>query len=588
MNSISFVRTLGVLALLAQATSAQVTLTPVAISGLVAPGTGGALFDSFSGAGLNTNGEVAFYATLTGSASDQNDTGIWAGALPVGLSAREDDRPPGTGAGTEFDILSDPRLGPGGHVAFRATLRGAVNSENDAGIWSGLPRALRLTARKGSIPPGINNASVKFDSFSLPAVNGGGAVAFRASVLGLTISEFNDTGIWAGTPGALTLVARERSVPPGAGNAGIEFDSFDVPAISSSGNVAFHARMRGLTVSEVNDTGIWAGPANALTLAAREDARPPGTGLGVMFDSFDDVVVDAGDHIAFGATLRGLGVNDQNDTGIWAGAPGSLRLVAREKDRPPGIPVNGVEFATFGPPVLSAAGQIAFQATARGLGINEENREGIWTGSINAPALLARAGNQAPGTSDDVPFLSFGDPAFTGAGTVAFFAKLIGEVNFHDDSGIWASDTDGRLHLVVREGDFLNGGDRVREIRPGGLTLFPNQGGDGLNGNGQVQVLFQASFIDGTNGLFLATLGAPRIESIAMSEDNNGGGGVQIQFQGVAGVAYGLEFTTDLTGGIWELFSGPTPGKAGPMMLTDEIRPDEKMRVYRLRISPLR
>jgi hypothetical protein len=69
---------------------------------------------------------------------------------------------------------------------------------------------------------------------------------------------------------------------------------------------------------------------------------------------------------------------------------------------------------------------------------------------------------------------------------------------------------------------------------------------------------------------------------------NNDDDGFQIQFQGVAGVAYAIEFTTDFTAGIWELFSGPTPGKAGPMMVTDKIHADQKMRVYRVRVSPLR
>jgi hypothetical protein len=577
---------LGLLAFLAQAASAQVIYTPIAVSGRIAPGTGSAMFESFGGAALNANANVAFYATLDGlGVSAQNDTGIWAGAPPLVLTAQEDNRPPGTGDGVEFDTFSDPMIGPGGQVAFRATLRGTVNSETDAGIWSGLPEALQLTARKGAIPPGIGNASVKFDSFGIPAVNASGAVAFDASITGLTINEFNDTGIWAGLPGGLQLVAREDSVPPGVGNVSVEFASFASPAISSSANVAFNASIRGLTINEENDTGIWAGPAGALTLAAREGNRPPNTGTGVMFDSFEKVVVDAGNQIAFGATVRGLGVSDQNDTGIWAGAPGSLRLVAREDNPPPGIVSESVEFAAFGPAVLNASGQIAFQATVRGLGINRENREGIWTGSIAAPSLLVQAGDPAPDTSDDVEFLSFDDPVFTGAGTVAFYANLIGEVNFDNDSGIWAADTAGRLHLVVREGDFLDGGDVVREIRPGGLTLFPHQGGDGLNSNGVVQVLFQATFIDGTNGLFLATLGAaPRIESITTSE----GGGLQIQFQGVAGVVYAVEFTTDIASGIWEVFSRPIPGKVGPIKVADSIRPDQKTRVYRVRVSPLR
>jgi hypothetical protein len=585
MNSLIFPRVLGFLALITQAASAQVIYTPIAVSGLTARGTGGAMFESFGGAALNASGNVAFYATLDGlGVSALNDTGIWGGAPPVGLSARENDRPPGTGSGVEFDTFSDPMLGPGDQIAFRATLRGAVNEETDAGIWSGFPQALQLTARKGAIPPGIGNVSAKFDSFGIPAINASGAVAFDASVTGLTINEFNDTGIWVGTPGSLQLVARERNVPPGIPNTSVEFDSFGSPVISSSGRIAFNATVRGLTISEENDTGIWAGPPNALTLAAREGDHPPGTGTDVMFDSFEQAVVDGGSQIAFGATIRGLGVSDQNDTGIWAGAPGALRLVVQEDDRPPGIRTDGVEFAAFGPAVLSASGQIAFHGTMRGLGINRENREGIWAGSIAAPALLVQGNDPAPDTSDDVEFLSFEDPVFTAAGTVAFYANLKGEVNFTDDSGIWASDAAGALHLVVREGDFLNGGDVERQIKPGGLTLFKNQGGDGLNSNGLVQVLFKATFIDGTNGLFLATIGAPRIQSITTSES----GGMQIQFQGVAGVAYSVEFTTDVASGLWELFSGPIRGTPGPIRVTDHVRPDQATRVYRVRASSLR
>jgi len=579
-----FGRTLGLLALLTQAASAQLTFTPVAVSGRTAPGTSGAMFNSFGGAALNADGSVAFYATLDGlGVSALNDTGIWASAPPPVLTAREDNRPPGTGNGVQFDTFSDPVLGPSGQVAFRAMLRGAVNGENDAGIWSGLPQALQLTARKGDPPPGIGNAAVKFDSFGLPAVNASGAVAFYATITGLSINEFNDTGIWAGTLGALQLVARERGVPPGVGNLSVEFATFGAPVISSSNNIAFNASMRGLTINEENDTGIWLGRPNALALAAREGDRPPGTGTGVMFESFGDVVVDAGNQVAFGAMLRGA-VSDQDDTGIWAGPAGALRLVARENAAPPGIASDGVEFATFGPPVLSADSQIAFQAVMRGLGINRENREGIWAGSIARPTLLARSGDHAPETPDDVNFLSFNDPVFTGAGTVAFYANLFGEVNFQNDSGIWAADRAGRIHLVVREGDFLDGGDAVREIRPGGLTLFPNQGGDGLNTNGLVQVLFQAAFIDGTNGLFVATLGAPRIQSITTSESD----GLQIQFQGVAGVAYAVEFTSDVANSGWEVLSGPIPGKTGVIKVTDSIRPGQASRMYRVRVSPLR
>ena len=86
-----------------------------------------------------------------------------------------------------------------------------VSAPSDAGIWAGLPAGLQLAARKGSVPPGIGNASVQFDSLGLPAINGSGAVAFYGTMIGLGIGDQNNAGIWAGPPGALQLAARKGS-----------------------------------------------------------------------------------------------------------------------------------------------------------------------------------------------------------------------------------------------------------------------------------------------------------------------------------------------------------------------------------------
>jgi hypothetical protein len=97
-------------------------------------------------------------------------------------------------------------------------------------------------------------------------------------------------------------------------------------------------------------------------------------------------------------------------------------------------------------------------------------------------------------------------------------------------------------------------------------------------------VLFQATFIDGTNGLFVGTLGAPRIDSITQSES----GGLQIQFTGVSGLAYAIEFTTDVGGGKWETLSSPIPGTGRLITVTDNLTSGQPARVYRLRILPAR
>jgi len=580
-----FARTLGLLALLAQDVPGQVSFTPVGVTGLPAPGIGGAQFSAFGGAALSAHGDVAFYAVLTGlGVGAQNNSGVWAGSPRAPLVAgREGNRPPGTASGVMFDSFGNPALGAGGHVAFGATLTGlGIGSQNDAGIWAGLPAAVQLAARKGAVPPGIANASVQFSDFGAPAVDASGAVAFNGAMTGLGIGEFNDTGIWAGAPGVLRLAAREGNVPPGIGNASVQFASFGRPAINAGGGVAFNATVTGLGIGEENDTGIWAGPADALTLVAREGNRPPDAGASVMFRVFDDVVLNTAGQIAFGATVTGLGVGLQNDTGIWGGAPGALRLVAREGGLPPGVGGNDVQFDSFGPPVLSAGGQIAFKATLTGLGIGRENREGVWAGPLTAPALLARAGDRAPETPNGAMFLSFEDPVFTGAGTVAFYAKLTGlGVGVQNDAGIWASDTAGQLRLVVREGEFLDGGDIVRQINSTGLKLFPQQGGEALDASGIVQLLFQATFIDGTNGLFVATLGSPRIQSVAST-----GGSLQIQFQSVSALVYGVEFTADLAGNHWQLLPGIIVGTGGLVTVADSILPGQPARIYRLKILP--
>jgi hypothetical protein len=142
------------------------SLTMIARRGSPAPGTpGGVNFDAFGlnlWPLLNDAGQTAFRADLTGTGvTSTNSRGIWlGGADNLKLVARTGDPAPGTPNGIRFSDLLRPTLNSAGQIAFGATLTGTgVVSNNNTGIWAtDQAGALQLIARTGAqleVTPGV-------------------------------------------------------------------------------------------------------------------------------------------------------------------------------------------------------------------------------------------------------------------------------------------------------------------------------------------------------------------------------------------------------------------------------------------------
>src|SRR4030095_6637419 len=133
--------------------------------------------------------------------------------------------------------------------------------------------------------------------------------------------------------------------------------------------------------------------------------------------------------------------------------------------------------------------------------------------------------------------------------------------------------------LIVRENDVLLPGDNDFQVANGGLTLFRQQGGDDPNANPLVQLLFQARFLNGTNGLFVASLGdtAPRITSIKRSDDS-----FLIEFTGISAVLYAVEYSTETDRTQWRTLQTNIPGNGGKVTVRDKA--GEPARLYRVRV----
>jgi hypothetical protein len=154
------------------------------------------LFSSSSWPLLNDSGHLAFHASLAGSGvDDSNNEGIWLGeAGDLALVARRGEQAPDTTSGVKFNDLNPPALNSVGQIAFRASISGdGVDFTNDRGIWATNPDgALQLIARTGDqieVAPGDFRTLNSLDFVALSgngdnrrsAFNNFGQLAFWAS-----------------------------------------------------------------------------------------------------------------------------------------------------------------------------------------------------------------------------------------------------------------------------------------------------------------------------------------------------------------------------------------------------------------------
>jgi len=344
-------------------------------------------------------------------------------------------------------------LNAAGHTIFRAILAGAgVDLTNDSGIWSEGTGTLTLLAREGDQAPGAL-AGVDFDFFNNLLINDSGQAAILASLVGTGVDNTNNIGIWSQGTGTLALVARTGSHAPGT-PAGVVFSFFDSSGLllNNAGQTAFRGILTGPGVDATNDRGIWSERPGTVALVARTGDQAPGTPIGVQFLIFltAPVLNNAG-LTAFSGALTGPGVSTLNNTGIWSEGTGSLAILARAGDPAPGTPA-GVNFDVLlnAPLAINDAGHTAFRGTLVGPGVDGSNNIAVWSQGSGSLALVARAGDPAPGAAT---FSGFGPPVLNGSGRTAFAATLTGiGVAPTNDSGIW-SEGAGTLALVARTGD---------------------------------------------------------------------------------------------------------------------------------------
>jgi hypothetical protein len=222
------------------------------------------------------------------------------------------------------------------------------------------------------------------------------------------------------------------------------------------------------------------------------------------------VLNDAG-QVAYNARLAGTGVNSTNDSAIYAGSADAMLQVAREGEAAPGAGAGAV-YGALDIPSLNESGQVAFHAALSGAGIEDGNNSALFAGDATAPQIIVREGEQAPGFEPGAKFAFFTGHLFNDLGQVAYTATIfptsVGPMN-----GLFLYDPDLGNRLIARSGlQFDLGGGELRTVSS--LRAFSQLDEDlrdeTMTGLSDTRKLaFRLTFSDGLEGIVVATVAAP-------------------------------------------------------------------------------
>ncbi len=487
------------------------TVRVIALSGDQMPGRpSGQAFEFFAPPILNDSGQTAFFSGFPppGPLGPQQYTGssIWSeGTGTLALVAARGGQAPDVSGDITFDFFNQLGFNNAGKTVIRARLVGdPAQGINDFATYLETSAGLELVSRTGDSAPGIPGA--EFGALQTLLLNDAGEIAFLSDV-GSPPFQVQES-IWHWEAGALNLVARRGDVAPGTGAS---FGIPGNPVLNDDGEVAFRT---------LNTTAIWSGRPGSIRLIARSGDRPPGTTGDEVFTVFAHPVINRSGNVAFNAGATDVG------GGIWSDRSGALMSVVLSGDAAPGTP-SGVTFSNVSSPVLNNAEHVAFWGQLNGTDVTQLNDTGIWADASGEIALVAREGDPATGTQDDLVFGEF-DPAsyaLNANDQIAFLGRIAGTgITSSNDLGIWATDQNGALHLIAREGDPLE--VLANEIRTISELRFLGGSGNGDSRpsgfNNVGQLAFYAQFTDESSGVFVSNRVANLPEPQILPGDYNG------------------------------------------------------------------
>ena len=274
--------------------------------------------------------------------------------------------------------------------------------------------------------------------------------------------------------------------------------------INEHGNSVFLARFQGPGVADNDSLAMLSyDPTSGLSVVARAGQLAPELGPGGRLRWYSCPTLNNAGQVAFIATHEYDDPKPAPEIGIWTGAPNNLHLVAKTGDPAPGVDgtFSRLSFPNFSYPVINAQGSVAFSAAITGPDVDETNDTGIWAQDPDGTLhLIVREGQLGPSEFERHDF-AFQRIYFNSRGQVAFTL----------DGGIWATDLAGNIHSIIQFGDPLPFHHGFTDVPSQAPVLFVatgpstgNEEGLGPTFNDRGELAFYA-YSQGNNiGIFLS------------------------------------------------------------------------------------
>ncbi len=390
---------------------------------------------------LTPNGKGYFSSSLWDNSItilSGNDSALFGGAPgSLGLLAQRGDPAPGCPVGVTFTqafsslSLTQSGINSSGRVYFNGALTGTgvvttVGMNNQTGIFTGMPGALELVARKSDPAPGIPGAVVIDTGTSInlfTQMNGAGNILYD---LALSTTQgtppatvANNWALMQYTPGVTpgtgtsAVIVREGDPAPGTSpvatfNA-VTGDAW-VPVVAPncwtrSNQTIFTAELRGGDVTTlpngvVNDRAIYRGGVGGLIMVVRKGDPAPGTDAffgaasGTSPWDVDSVMMNDSGKIVFNGLLTGGTSTTANDSGLWYGSIGSMSLIAREGSIEPvtGGTIGSFNITNTQGMHINDQGRLLYRMTLTG-GTNPGNSLWLYEPNLNLSKPVVLPGN---------------------------------------------------------------------------------------------------------------------------------------------------------------------------------------------------
>ena len=508
--------------------------TVIATNGDVAPGLGGEVFGgagTFDSGVLSDNGAVFFRSRLTGGTTvATNERAYFYGSSRANLQLvlrAGSPEPTGTVPGATMNTASSAGISSGfrissdGRMLFGISMTGGgVATTNDTGIVVGTPGNFQFLVREGDAAPGTVGATMS-SSFSSPSqqqsgINALGQGWFTTALTGGDVSgTSNNLGMYCGTPGNLTLVARKGGSGPNGEVISNIYAGF-VAQINASGQLYFDVSYQTGTgspaVGATNDRAIWLyTPGQGTVEMVREGdvctdypncVYLNGTGTTAPFSFASSNFLNSGK--AMSATnLSGAGVTStDNDTALVLFSATTDKVLVREGDPAPGL--AGITLGVFNNSnaLINNSETICFTSQLVGGSVTTADDGAMFTGTPGNYRLVMREGDIAPGTT-----WAFGSPLgqstmMNGAGQILFVNSMTG--TGAPTSTTWLYDPATGLKLFSAAGEQL-------EVQPGVFKPVSTQGGIQFNNcdarplsfTNDGKIATRINFADGTSAIVI-------------------------------------------------------------------------------------